>query len=267
MIEYFAGMPFAICPLSLVPCRREPNHRSEMVSQLLFGELAEILETQPNWLKIRNTYDAYESWVEEKQLLLIDDEQFQMMQKPPFYLSAELVSVAIRQSDRQLIPLLFGSTLPFYMHGFCNMGTEKISLEGQAIDPTTEGSRDKIAETAYMYLNTPYLWGGRSPFGIDCSGFTQMVYKLNGIFLPRDAYQQAEMGDTLSFLEEAQPGDLAFFDNEEGRITHTGIVLENGKIIHASGEVRIDLLDHQGIYHTHKKCYTHNLRLLKHVSS
>ena len=116
-----------------------------------------------------------------------------------------------------------------------------------------------------MYLNAPYLWGGKTPFGIDCSGFTQMVYKLNGFALPRDAYQQAEIGETLSFVEEAEPGDLAFFDDDEGNIIHVGMVLEQGTIIHASGKVRIDALDHQGIYNKELKNYSHKLRLIKKI--
>ena len=116
-----------------------------------------------------------------------------------------------------------------------------------------------------MYLNSPYLWGGRSPFGIDCSGFTQMVFKLNGIKLPRDAYEQAEIGKTLNFIEETQKGDLAFFDNEEGKIIHTGIIIDKNKIIHSSGKVRIDNLDHYGIFNAETGKYSHNLRLIKKV--
>jgi cell wall-associated NlpC family hydrolase len=116
-----------------------------------------------------------------------------------------------------------------------------------------------------LFLNAPYLWGGKTPFGIDCSGFTQTVYKLNGIKLLRDAYQQAEQGETLSFVEEAEAGDLAFFDNEEGRIVHVGIVLDNNKIIHASGKVRIDGFDHHGIFNNEKRDYSHKLRLLKRI--
>ena len=123
----------------------------------------------------------------------------------------------------------------------------------------------KIAENSYLLLNSPYQWGGRSPFGIDCSGFVQLIYKLNGIFLPRDASQQALMGQALSFIEEAEDGDLAFFDNAEGQITHVGIILSNNRIIHASGKVRIDKLDHQGIFNLEKRDYTHRLRLISKI--
>ena len=132
---------------------------------------------------------------------------------------------------------------------------------------TTAGftKKEKLAENALMYLNAPYLWGGRSPLGIDCSGFTQMVYRLQGVDLPRDAYQQAEVGTTLSFVEESEAGDLAFFDNNEERITHVGIILENNHIIHASGKVRIDRIDQQGIFNKELGTHTHKLRLIKSI--
>ena len=123
----------------------------------------------------------------------------------------------------------------------------------------------RLIENAYMFMNAPYLWGGKTPFGIDCSGLSQMVYKLNGIHLPRDAYQQAEKGITLSFVEEAEPGDLAFFDDAEGNITHVGILLENNLIIHASGKVRVDPIDHQGIFNKELNNYSHKLRLIKKI--
>jgi gamma-D-glutamyl-L-lysine dipeptidyl-peptidase len=112
-------------------------------------------------------------------------------------------------------------------------------------------------------LNSPYLWGGKTPFGIDCSGFTQMAYKLAGIKLRRDAWQQAEQGHTINLLEETEPGDLAFFDNDEGNIVHVGIILRDHKIIHAAGKVRIDSIDHYGINNKELKKYTHKLRLIK----
>ena len=132
-----------------------------------------------------------------------------------------------------------------------------------------EGSLNKsnIVNTALLYLNTPYLWGGKTPFGIDCSGFTQMVYKLNGFNILRDASQQASQGEVLSFIEESSPGDLAFFDNNEGEITHVGIIMEDHRIIHAHGKVRIDLLDQSGIYNLDTKTHSHKLRVIKKIVS
>ena len=137
----------------------------------------------------------------------------------------------------------------------------------RAEQPNWDGSADAIHRCARQFLNAPYLWGGRTILGIDCSGFTQLVMLLNGRSIPRDAYQQAELGDTVAFVEEAQTGDLAFFDNAEGRITHVGIVLREAEhhvsIIHASGKVRIDALDHQGIFNAERSAYSHKLRIIK----
>jgi cell wall-associated NlpC family hydrolase len=126
-------------------------------------------------------------------------------------------------------------------------------------------NKSNIVATAFLYLNAPYLWGGKTPFGVDCSGFTQMVYKLNGINLNRDASQQATQGEALSFIEESEPGDLAFFDNAEGEIIHVGIIMENNYIIHAHGKVRIDRLDHSGIYNAERQIHTHKLRVIKKI--
>ncbi|MGE3825539.1 MAG: C40 family peptidase, partial [Bacteroidia bacterium] len=176
-----------------------------------------------------------------------------------------LVDLVTKTSDNSLTPVIAGSTLPAYEHGKLYVGDEEFSFDGEITHPLSDSIPALVSEYATVFLNAPYLWGGRSVFGIDCSGFTQVVFKMAGIQLKRDAYQQAEQGITLSFVEEAQTGDLAFFDNEEGKIVHTGIVLSQGKIIHASGKVRIDKLDHQGIYNHDTKKYSHKLRLIKRV--
>ena len=133
-----------------------------------------------------------------------------------------------------------------------------MSIEGKK-------AKDNLIQTAFLYLNTPYLWGGKSPFGIDCSGFTQMVYKLNGYRLLRDASQQATQGEALSFIEESEAGDLAFFDDREGNINHVGIIMPDNYIIHVDGKVRIDRLDHTGIFNREKRNYTHQLRVIKKI--
>ncbi|MCY7361282.1 MAG: C40 family peptidase, partial [Ignavibacteria bacterium] len=142
----------------------------------------------------------------------------------------------------------------------------KIKAKTKVITQTElKPDEDQITEIALKYLNAPYLWGGRSPYGIDCSGFTQMVYKFFGIRLKRDAYQQAEQGRTIDYIDHTQTGDLAFFHNEDGKIKHVGIILQHKKIIHASGCVRIDSIDHHGIYNHDKKTYSHNLRFFKRI--
>jgi len=256
---------YGICNLSIVPCRREPSDRSEMVTQLLFGDPFEVLETQGSWCRIRITYDQYECWVDKKQFLPIQQPTFDILNSSPLFCSNELVQVITDNQSQQLFPIVIGSTLPNFDNGECLVENTSYTYDGAYINGRLPFTKNGIVEMAMIYLNTPYLWGGKTPFGIDCSGFVQMVYKLNGVQLPRDAYQQAEQGETLSFVEEAEAGDLAFFDNAEGRIVHVGIVMDNNRIIHASGKVRIDGFDHHGIFNADKKDYSHQLRLLKRI--
>lgn len=256
---------YGICNLSVVPCRKEASDRSEMVTQLLFGDHFEILEKDGSWLRIKMAYDDYEGWIDKKQLLPIEQHTFDILNSTESYYSNELIQLIKDDKVSLLFPIVMGSALPNYDNKECAVENQSYTYDGEYTRGLLPNTKPGILETAMMYLNAPYLWGGKTPFGIDCSGFTQTVYKLNGIKLKRDAYQQAEQGETLSFVEEAEAGDLAFFDNDEGRIIHVGIVMDNNKIIHASGKVRIDGFDHQGIFNNEKKDYSHRLRLLKRI--
>jgi len=251
---------FAICNLSIIPMRFEPSDRSEIVSQILFGEHFEILEQDRQWSKVKVHFDGYEGWIDSKQYQIISSEHFETLCNEALILNSDLVEY-ISTPNNTLIPITLGASLSFLNHSDIN--TENYVFEGLK----ASGVKDKscLVATAYMYLNAPYLWGGKTPFGIDCSGFTQMVYKLNGYKLLRDASEQATQGEVLSFIEESEPGDLAFFDNEEGKIIHVGIMLENNYIIHASGKVRVDRLDHLGIYNAEVNRHTHRLRVIKKV--
>lgn len=256
---------FGICNQSIVPCRKEPAHRSEMVTQLLFGEHFTVLEETEEWARIKTAFDAYECWISNKQYSPLKPETFEELDKPQ-PLSSEPVQLIQETSSGTFFPIVIGSTLPFLKGKKLALENKQYEFAGEQKTPEEKKiNRKNIVETARIFLNSPYLWGGRSPFGIDCSGFTQMVYKLNGMKLLRDAYQQATLGLSLSFVEEAQAGDLAFFDNEEGKIIHVGIVLDDNKIIHASGHVRIDKLDHYGIFNVDTKKYSHHLRVIKKV--
>jgi len=248
-------MQYGICNLSIVPLRVEPSDASELVSQVIYGDLFKVLEQRKNWSKIRIAFDTYEGWIDNKQYVEISERQYTTLNKQPLQLSGDLVEF-IQDENEQLSPIIFGSTL------------NGLSLLNHFYDgDLIQGKRPKsqIIQTAFTYLNTPYLWGGKTPFGIDCSGFTQMVYKLNGYKLLRDASQQATQGEALSFIEESEPGDLAFFDNSEGIITHVGLIMKDNYIIHAHGKVRIDRLDHSGIYNVDRKKHTHKLRVIKKV--
>lgn len=251
---------FGICNLANIPLRFEPSDRSEIVSQVLFGEHFEVLEELKQWRRIRLHYDNYEGWVDSKQFQIISEADYITLSKEPIVLNADLIDY-ISAPNNTLLPIPLGASLSFLNHS--NINSAHFEFDGTK----TSGIQDKnkLINTAFMYLNAPYLWGGKTPFGIDCSGFTQMVYKLNGHYLHRDASQQATQGDALSFIEESEPGDLAFFDNEEGNIIHVGIIMENNYIIHASGKVRIDRLDHLGIFNPETQKHTHKLRVIKKV--
>lgn len=251
---------FAICNLAIIPLRAEPSDRSEIVSQVLFGEHFKIMETQNQWSKIKLHFDDYEGWVDSKQYQTISEKNYNDLSTDAIILNADLVEY-ISSPSNNLIPISLGASLSFLNHNDINK--ENFEFEGTKISGIKPKSN--LISTAYTYLNAPYLWGGKTPFGIDCSGFTQMVYKLNGYKLLRDASQQATQGEPLSFIEESEPGDLAFFDNEEGNIIHVGIIMENNYIIHASGKVRIDRLDHLGIYNAETNRHTHRLRVIKKI--
>jgi hypothetical protein len=253
-------MQYGISNLSIVPMRNEAADQSEMVNQILFGEHFKVLEIRKKWSRIRLAHDSYEGWICNKQWVEISEEDYKQLDKDVSTITTDILDI-ITKDHHQAIAI--GSILPFYKSGHALIKNELYQFDGL----TTPGfiNKEKLIENALIYLNAPYLWGGRSPLGIDCSGLTQMVYRLQGIDLPRDAYQQAKVGTTLSFVEESEPGDLAFFDNEEGKVTHVGMILEDNHIIHASGKVRIDRIDQQGIFNSELGNHTHKLRLIKSI--
>lgn len=251
---------YAVSFLNMVPLRAEPAHRSEMVSQVLFGEYMKVLETKDEWSYIQLEQDGYKGWIETIQILSTTQQIYKEIEKnSKVKVLDDFVSVQI---NKVKVLMAKGSNLPFYSDGFFVFDDQKIPFSGAVI--SGKKSRAALVETAKSYLNTPYLWGGKTPLGLDCSGFSQIVYHSNGYTIQRDASLQAKEGELVAFLPQALAGDLAFFENSEGLITHVGIILENGKIIHAAqGKVRIDSLDQEGIYNDDIKKYTHHLRMIK----
>lgn len=255
-------MSYGICHLSIVPLRAEPSDASEMVSQVLFGEHITILEKTKKWSKIQVHFDGYEGYVDNKQYQEINKELFDELTEAAYQYSSEILDY-ITDEHNHLSTIPIGSRLPFLKDNMFRIGDKQFQYDGSIYQGKMK--KAEIVHKAFLFLNSPYLWGGKTPFGIDCSGFTQMVYKLCGHSLLRDAKDQATQGEVLSFIEESEPGDLAFFDNEEGVITHVGIIMQDYFIIHAHGKVRIDVLDHSGIYNTDTKTHTHKLRVIKKI--
>ncbi len=255
-------MSFGICNLNSVALRKEPNSKSEMVSELLFGETFHIIDSESKWFKIVLDFDLYEGWVLKNQIIEINENIYEEILNNNDNISNELVTFVSDKSN-SLQTITLGATLPFFKDNQFKILESNYDFDGKT--KSQELSKNDIVITSYIYLHTPFLWGGKTPFGIDCSGFTQMVYKINGRALFRDAHQQASQGEVLSFIEESEPGDLAFFDNEDGEIVHVGIILANNYIIHCDGKIRVDRLDQSGIYNVDIKRHTHQLRVMKQV--
>ena len=235
--------------------RLEASDTSEMVTQLLYGEFFKIIESRKNWSKIRNAFDNYEGWIDTKQYIEISSEIYHELNAEELKVTTDIMEFVSDESET-LISIPIGSNL----NALNQMNHKHDGNFAQGKLP-----KEKLIETALLFINAPYLWGGKSPFGIDCSGFTQLVYKLNGYQILRDAKEQATQGETLSFIEESEPGDLAFFDNNEGIITHVGIIMSDNYIIHAHGKVRIDRMDHSGIFNLELKRHSHKLRVIKRI--
>ncbi|RLD44409.1 MAG: hydrolase Nlp/P60 [Bacteroidetes bacterium] len=257
-------MKYGFCEQAVVPVRSQPGEQQEMTNQLLFGDLVFVKDSLNDWLLIETSNDNYEGWIDKKQIQIIDQNIFKDHQKEHPIYSLELCSNAVSESKKAL-RLTMGARLPNYSNGHFQIKDQLYYFTGNTSNPKEKAGNKQIVQTAQNYLGSPYLWGGRSPFGIDCSGFTQIVFKMCGKQLQRDASQQIEQGETVNLLQEAKAADLAFFENREGNINHVGILLNNTSIIHAYGIVRIDEIDHQGIYNTDTKKYTHQLRIIKRI--
>lgn len=247
-------MRFAVCIVAAAPLRKENAHRSEMISQILLGEFAEIVQEEKDFIRIKCLFDGYEGWCQKSQLDFIDE----IPDSHIFYQTADKLASINGQ------PVTISIATPYHQDKIKATRHELVFEAQQLIDATKHSfTQENISAIAHAFLNVPYLWGGRSSFGIDCSGYVQQVFKFFNMQLPRDAYQQAECGEPIGFLQETKCGDLVFFDNAEGRIVHVGILLNAATIIHASGNVRVDKIDHAGIIHSSTGERTHHLRIIK----
>jgi gamma-D-glutamyl-L-lysine dipeptidyl-peptidase len=247
---------------SLAAVRREPSESSEMINQLLFGETFTLIENYQNWVRIMSINDSYEGWLDSKLTSIIPDDIAYNLNSPAI---SNTLFLAQKTGSAYPIRLCPGSSLYDLKNGHFSIGNASYHCLENPLTDQNKNSLEEIVRIAKQFVNSPYLWGGRSPYGIDCSGLSQVVYKILGYSIPRDAGQQVKIGEPVDFINMVQPGDLAFFDNEEEIITHVGIIIENGKILHSSGYVKIDNLDHQGIFNSESQKYSHKLRVIKRI--
>ena len=257
-----------VANLSVIPMRAEPSERAEMVSQLLFGDAYSVVDENDNWLKISTCDCKYEGWINRKNHNPLHEKDVEDYLNAPKYVVRDYLLFIRTFESNIAFPIFIGSSFPYPKDGILILGSSIFIMElpkEEEFKPVAGYSEKQVRlmQFAARYLQSPYLWGGRTPAGIDCSGFTQIVYKSIGITLPRDASQQVLCGTTVDFVQEARTGDLAFFQNEAGYIVHVGLVCDHGRILHSSGRVRIDTLDDTGIYSAEYKKYTHNLRIIK----
>jgi gamma-D-glutamyl-L-lysine dipeptidyl-peptidase len=255
---------FGVCRLSVVSVRKEPDDTAEQVTQLLFGDHYEVTEVTKDkkWLRVTINFDKYTGWIDAKQHQPISKEYYDHINNAEFKITTDVTASLLYNKSPLMI--LMGSIIPISSAELFKM-EEQFAFNGEAKNVGQKREFEFLRTIAQKYLNAPYQWGGKSPFGIDCSGFTQMVFKIAGYRLSRDAWQQATQGRAIATLAEGSPGDLAFFRNPEGKIVHTGILMGPDKIIHASGKVRVDHLHEEGILNADTKIYTHRLSHIRRI--
>jgi gamma-D-glutamyl-L-lysine dipeptidyl-peptidase len=259
-------MIYAVCLLSVIPVRAEASHRSEQVTQLLFGDLVTVLDKKEKWYLVQVQSDSYQGWIAEGQLTPLSKNEYDALTESTrsVYVTTDLIQVVKNTDNNAGFLISAGSSL-------YNCQGNRFTIAGNSFEYMGEIREIKgyepssLLKNAMVFLHSSYMWGGKSALGIDCSGLTQLAFKMAGKHIHRDASQQATQGEMIDLIHEAQAGDLLFFDNDNGDIIHTGIMMEDMHIIHAHQKVRIDKVDHLGIFNSDTKKYSHKLRLIKRI--
>ncbi len=255
------GTKFAICRVSAAAMRAENSEKSEMVSQLLFGEWVNVLDRKAGWCLVKSVWDDYEGWVDLQQLNPLAATTSPRPEN--LRIAADWLARVIHTENGSAMHLTLGAIVETDNGNMICIGEERYRTESGLLHYNQPPDAGRFVSSALALRNAPYLWGGRTPLGIDCSGFVQLCCRTGGVFLPRDAWQQAEFGQEVCFAAEAIQGDIAFFEDAKGAIIHTGILNGNGQVIHASGFVRCDPFDHQGIFNPETGRYSHHLKIIK----
>lgn len=256
---------YGICVETVVPVRKTTQDNAEQITQVLFGDAFKILETAADkqWIRIENSFDKYEGWIRAIQSRSITAKYFEAYQQSNHPVALDTETEITLDNLKVKVPR--GATLPFYENGKFKIGKKKYTFTGKVKAVDVKVSPAEVIDIAKLYTGCVYLWGGRQPYGVDCSGLMQMSFKIGGYRLPRDSYQQAEVGTKIAF-KDAKAGDLAFFQKQQegdGKVMHVGIYLGDGKILHASDVVRINTLDATGIWREERSAYSHYLKFLR----
>ena len=259
-------LDYGVCRLSIVPVRAEASDKSELTTQLLFGDHYEVTDATKDkkWLRIQINFDQFDGWLDAKQHHSISQEYYEYLNRAEFKITTDVTATLLYNKSPQII--LMGSMIPISSSELFKM-EEQFAFNGEAKNLGQKREFEYMKNIAFKYLNAPYLWGGKSPFGIDCSGFVQMVFKICGYRLFRNSWQQSNQGKSFRDIEQGKPGDLVFFKNPEGKVNHVGIMLEGDRIIHASGKVRVDHLNEEGILHLETKIYSHQFSHIRRILS
>lgn len=258
------SIDFGVCRLSVISVRVEPSDKTEQVTQLLFGDHYEVIaqSSGKKWLQIRINFDQYEGWIDARQHHSVSKEYYEYLNRAEFKIATDLTSSMLYNKSPLII--LMGSMIPISSSELFKM-EEQFAFNGESKNVGQKREFEFLRNIALKYVNAPYQWGGKSPFGIDCSGFTQLVFKICGYKLSRDSRQQAIQGKSVKSFDLYKPGDLAFFKNGEGKITHAGLMIGDDKVVHASGRVRIDHINEEGILNVESKIYTHSLAHIRRI--
>ncbi len=243
----------------IVPVRSEARDASEMQTQLLLGETAKVNEVRERWVHITADHDGYRGWVNRNQMSELSPDEYEQWKDHPKRRHSPFASFRIHNETESLwVPTV-----------------APVVIEDNRVRiPETTFSfadrprllrHDSIIETAHEFLGTPYLWGGRTDTGIDCSGFIQTVYGIHGSGLPRDSGLQFKSVESYTKdIHQAKPGDIVYFNTGGGPITHVGFYIGDGVLLHASGNVKHNRLikEESG----NNGCFPYDQRLAGHIA-
>jgi hypothetical protein len=229
------SLPYVVARAAVVPLQAEPTLRAEQVSQLVLGETAAVEEASGEWRRVRCDLDGYQGWVHRGYLVELDDRSAAAWRAEAGGWSLG----AIARADGDLVRLPLRARVVVERDGVRLPNGRRGALAGGEVPPAAEVCRKATAIpperwALERFAGAPYLWGGVTPWGVDCSGLVQTTFAARGVLLPRDAAQQVEHGTPVA-PSDLRPGDLLFFRGETTeRITHVAFAAESDGLIHST---------------------------------